>query len=62
MAHQALVLDHIKPILDKILAIDYETGVEVAVPAAPPALSWTLGAAAAGALAAVLVTRALSRN
>ena len=56
------MLDHIKPIVDKILAIDYETDVDVAVPAAPLALSWTLGAAAAGAMAAVLATRALSRN
>ena len=54
--HVALVTTHIKPILEKILAVDYETNV---VTAAVPPLSYTLGVAAAGVAVGLLLARVL---
>ena len=58
-AHTALVSTHIKPILEKIIAVDYETETDTIVNDAAPSLSWTCTIAAAGMAAGLLLARVL---
>ena len=55
-AHTELVAKHILPIREKIIAVDYETETDV-VTATPP-MRWTLGLAAVGVAAGMLLATA----